>query len=209
LARAGVLRAPVSAYGETLLVREALGRPPQLRVIQVPAEAYKSWVGLPFPEGIPPKEPLSSTVAEVVGGMAADLSGRLAGLVIDEWVEVAPRRLEVGDPAKETHLEDVTTTGIALNANAPGARPPQAILIALSPDGAAWNDERVVQVLDEAQALARVRCVTLDQLPFVGRYLPALYFRDWSLRGEPALSWAKVASVFNASEATKYMAVKS
>ena len=53
LARAGALRAATSAFGETVLVREALGRRPLLRVVQSPAGAYGKWVGLPF-DGAPP-----------------------------------------------------------------------------------------------------------------------------------------------------------
>jgi hypothetical protein len=209
LARAGVVRSSVSKYGETLLVREAQARATRLRVIQTPVEAYGTWVGLPFPDGVPPKEPLKSTVAEVVGGAGVDLSRRVAGLAIDEWIEVVPKRIEKGDPAQQTELRDVTTTGIALNANASGSRPPQAILVALSADGGAWNSERLVHVLDEALALARMRCVTLEQLPVIGRYLPALYFADWSLQGEPVLDWIKAASVFKVSAAAQFLKVDS
>ena len=83
--------------------------------------------------------PLASMVAEVAGARAGDpepdLAGAVAGVVLDEWTEVVPRRLErrrSGDPDAAPELVDVTTTGVALNANAPGARPPQAILLALS-----------------------------------------------------------------------------
>jgi hypothetical protein len=209
LARAGVVRSAVSKYGETLLVREAQARGTRLRVIQIPVEAYGTWVGLPFPNAVPPKEPLKSTVAEVAGGAGVDLSRRVAGLAMDEWIEVVPKRLEKGDPAEQTELRDVTTTGIAVNANAPGSRPPQAILVALSADGGAWNGERLVHVLDEALALARMRCVTLEQLPVIGRYLPALYFADWSLQGEPVLNWIKTASAFKVSAASQFLKVDS
>jgi hypothetical protein len=208
LMRAGVLRPAASMYGETLLVREAQGRTVSLRVVQTPAGAYGTWAALPFPEGKPPKEPLRGMVAEVAGGPDVDLSGSIAGVVLDEWVDTLPKRLEVGDPAKApTELVDVTTTGIALNANAPGSRPPQAIMLALSADGAAWNGDRLVHVLEEALALAKLRCVTLDQLPYVGRYLPALYFRDWSLQGEPVIDWLTVSEVFQAAAIAPYLKV--
>jgi len=121
----------------------------------------------------------------VTGDLAADPSGALAGIVLDEWTEVVPRRLLRGDPAVSdppAELVDVTTTGNALNANAPGARAPQTILVALSPDGGRWTGERLVHVLDEALALAQMRLVTLDQIPLVSQVLPALYFADWSLQ---------------------------
>src|SRR4029453_9657177 len=132
---------------------------------------YASWAGLPFPDARPPMVPLASMVAEVAGASVGDpepdLSGAVAGIVLDEWTEVVPRRLErrePPDPEAPPELIDVTTTGIALNANAPGARPPQAILIALSPDGGGWNGDRLVNVLTEAMALARMRTLTLQQI---------------------------------------------
>ena len=197
LARAGALRSATSAYGETVLVREAQHRRPMLRVIQTPAGTYGRWIGLPFlPE--PPLQPIASMVAEIAGVAAGepepDLRGPIAGIVLDEWTEVVPRRLRVGNPSGDEPVElvEVTTTGVAVGANAPGARPPQSILIALSPDGADWTGERLVAVLDETLALARIRAVTLPQVPFAGRYLPALYFNDWSLQGEPAIDFAEI-----------------
>ena len=94
-----------------------------------------------------------------------------------------------------------------MNANGPGARPPQAILVALSPDGGEWTGDRLAALLDETMALARMRGVTLQQLPGAGRYLPALYFRDWSLQGEPVIDWLKVATEFNPDYAMQFLAV--
>jgi len=183
---------------------------PVLRTVQSPAAAYGSWVGLEFPDGKPPLVPIASMVAEVVG--AGDLGGSVAGLVVDEWTEVVPRRLERLDPDdldKPAELVDVTTTGVALHANGPGARPPQSILLAMTPDGGNWTADRLVAVIDEALALARIRCVTLEQIPFAGRFLPALYFRDWSLQGEPALNWSEVATAsFSKSASMAFLKVQ-
>jgi hypothetical protein len=210
--RMGALRANTSNYGATVLVREAFGRAPLLRVAQSPAAAYGTWVGLPFPQSRPPTVPLTSMVIELAGAAAGDAepdaSGSLAGLLVDDWTEVVPRRLERHDPKHpdaDPELVDVTTSGVAINANAPAARPPQAILLALSPDGADWNGERLVQLLDETMALARMRTLTLQQIPFIGRYLPALYFRDWSLQGEPVIDWEKVSVEFRAENTLKYL----
>jgi hypothetical protein len=216
LARAGACRAKAYAYGEALLVRDALGRTPLLRVVQSPAGAYDRWVGLPFPEGRPPMAPVASMVAEIAGAKAGEteppLKEGIAGIVVDEWTEVVPRRRERRDPKDpdaEPELVDVTTTGLAVNANAPGARPPQAILLALSADGGRWNGERLERVLEETLALARMRTVTLQSLPYAGLQLPALYFHDWSLQGEPVLDWLQVATEFTADNAIKYLAMDS
>jgi hypothetical protein len=212
LARQSVLRKSCANVGETLLVREALGQKPRLRVAQSPAGAFSGWVGLPFADGEPPQVPLSSLVAEVAGarlGRAEPaLDGALAGLVFDEWTEVIPRRRARADLPDPEAPRDVQTTGLALNANAPGARPPQAILIAMSPDGAAWTSDRLVAALDEAMTLARMRCVTLQTLPSAGLHLPALYFKDWSLQGEPVIDWAGVRSVETSVEAQKFLVAK-
>ena len=63
LARMSALRDATSAYGETVLVREALGHRPRLRVVQTPAGAYGSWAGLPFPGAVPPLVGLQSMVS--------------------------------------------------------------------------------------------------------------------------------------------------
>ncbi len=212
LLRAGRLRPATGAYGETVLVRETLGRRPVLRVVQSPAGAFGTWVGLPFP-GDPPTVPLSSMVVELTGATAGEpepaVDEALAGVVIDEWTEVLPRRMKKkdrDDPDAAATFSDVTTTGIAVNANSPGARPPQAILLALSADRGNWTDDRLIKVLDEALTLARMRTLTLQQIPFIGQVLPALYFRDWSLQGEPVINWEKVAAVFNVNDTLKYLA---
>jgi hypothetical protein len=215
LTRVGAIREATSAFGETLLVREAFDRRPLLRGVQFPAAAFGSWAGLPFPDGRPPTKPLVSFVAEVAGAQAGDaepkLDQALAGVVLDEWVEVVPRRLERRDPANPddpAELADVTTTGLTLNANAPGARPPQAILLALSPDGGDWTGDRLVHALDEALALAKMRTITLQNLPYAGRQLPALYFRDWSLQGEPIIDWSIVAREFATANIQNFLAVE-
>ena len=204
------MRKACAAVGETLLVREALGQRPRLRVTQTPAAAFAGWVGLPFPDGEPPQVPLTSLVAEVAGARPDEpgpaLDGPLAGLVLDEWTEVVPRRRPRADLPGPDAPQDVQTTGLALNAKAARARPPQAILIAMSPDGADWTSDRLVAALDEAMALARMRCVTLQTLPFAGRQLPALYFRDWSLQGEPVIDWRVVITAENISQSQKFLA---
>jgi hypothetical protein len=135
----------------------------------------------------------------------------IAGLVLDQWTEVLPRPLmktDLKQPDEPPTYSDVTTSAVAVNANAPGARPPQAILLALSADGAAWDDDRLVNVLDEARTLARMRTLTLQQIPYIGRLLPALYFRDWSLQGEPVIDWAKVTTTFDVDQALKFLSIQ-
>ena len=87
----------------------------------------------------------------------------LAGLLIDEWVEVVPSTTE--------------TTGIALQYDQPNAAPPQTILLALPPPiESPWTIWSLQQVLLETLDLARIRAVDPDALDEAGHYLPALYF---------------------------------
>ena len=92
-----------------------------------------------------------------------DVRQPLAGLLIDEWVEVVPNATE--------------TTGIALQYDQPNAAPPQTILIAVPPElDVPWTVWSLQQVLLETLDLARIRAVDPDALDEVGHYLPALYF---------------------------------
>jgi hypothetical protein len=96
---------------------------------------------------------------------AAPLDVRLplAGLLIDEWVEVVPSATE--------------TTGLSFQYDQPNAAPPQMMLIAVPPEiGLPWTIWSLQQVLLETLDLARVRAVDPDALDEVGHYLPALYF---------------------------------
>ena len=138
-----------------------------------------------------------SSVAEDHGRRRADLAGAVAGIVVDEWTEVVPRGSSAATRRSRTtppELVDVTTTGLALNANAPGARPPQAILLAMTPDGGAGPPTGSSTCSTRRSRSRGCACVTLDQIPFAGRYLPALYFRDWSLQGEPVIDWSKLVA---------------
>jgi hypothetical protein len=92
-----------------------------------------------------------------------DVRRPLAGLLIDEWVEVVPSAIE--------------TTGISFQYDQPNAAPPQTILLAVPPQtDTPWTLWSLQQVLLETLDLARIRAVDPDALNEVGHYLPALYF---------------------------------
>lgn len=145
------------SYSEALDTGERLG----LTVAQLPYRADDRWVGLPLKNG----ERLSGGKLSLVVQSPTPLDVRkpLAGLLIDEWVEVVPSETE--------------TTGIALQYDQPNAAPPQSILIAVPPEmESPWTVWSLQQVLLEALDLARIRAVDSDALDEVGHYLPALYF---------------------------------
>ena len=87
----------------------------------------------------------------------------LAGLLVDEWVEVVPSRSE--------------TTGIAFQFDPPDTCAPQAILLAVPPvAGKAWTVFTLNRVLIETFELARMRALDPAALGDIAHYLPALHF---------------------------------
>ena len=79
----------------------------------------------------------------------------------------------------------MATTAAAVNAHAPSARPPQTVLLAITPDGKPWTIDKLVAVVEDTFRLAQERAVTLERVPLAPRIVPALYVNDWSLQGEP------------------------
>ena len=177
LARGDDLLGPGGAYGRRWLqrvsrVRPAAGAlerlrlagravglaaPPRLRVLQLPRVEGEPWIG----EAARVSGPRVGLALLTPPGGA--LRGPLAGVVLDEWVEVVPRTVE--------------TTGIAIHYDTPGAAAPQAILLAVAPDPAAatWTDSMLEDALADALRLARVRAADPEVLERVGQLLPALY----------------------------------
>ena len=96
----------------------------------------------------------------------------LAGLVCDEWPEFVP------DPFQ--------TAGIGFHYDAPGARPPQSILLAVPPrlNQDNWHFDEVLDVIHEAWDLAKLRGVRPRDLEgglgllLPGNYLPQNYTDD-------------------------------
>jgi hypothetical protein len=144
-------------YSEALNTGEQL----KLTVAQLPHRDNDRWVGLPLNAG--QSLPGGRLSLVVQSATPVDARESLAGLLIDEWVEVVPNATE--------------TIGIALQYDQPNAAPPQSILIAVPPElESPWSVWSLQQVLLEALDLARIRAVDPDALDEVGHYLPALYF---------------------------------
>jgi hypothetical protein len=157
------IREGVARLNHALMYSEVLGNSEKLNltVAQLPLQENDRWVGLPIPEG--EKLPGGKLSLVVQSAASVNVQQPLAGLLIDEWVEVVPNTTE--------------TTSIAFQYDQPNATPPQAILIAVPPvPDEPWTIWSLQQVLLETLDLARIRAVDLDALDKVGHYLPALYF---------------------------------
>ena len=145
-----------------------------LAVWQLPHVPGRAWAARPEAWVLPPagpdgKEPtirdlvpqvaVVAAGADALAGLAPDTP--LAGLQIDEWQEVIPDRLQ--------------TTGVAFHYDAPGARPPQSVLLAVPPRVAMehWTFDEVLATVHEAFDLAQLRCVRpKDLVNGLGAILP-------------------------------------
>ncbi|MFY9578158.1 MAG: hypothetical protein WAQ33_02430, partial [Gaiellaceae bacterium] len=173
----GRVRSGVGRLADVLLAARLrrTGGPAGLRAIQQPAEPFpkadaahrSQWVGLRFPAPLDPA-PVMNLVAHVLGDLDADRG--VAVLVIDEFVEVVP--------AEET------TTALSFAFDAPGARPPQTILLAVPPvPGAAWTVDTLAEVIGETVDLAKIRMVDLSAVAWAGRFVPTIYLTDGDVAG--------------------------
>jgi hypothetical protein len=186
-----------------MLIADATGAACHLAVAQLsgkgrPGDGPLEWVGKPFNSAhLADAGPVTSIVFDAPGAVADD--DELAGLVVDEWVEAIPRwrerKLEDGGKVHEL----MQTTGLALNANAPGVRAPQAILLAVSSDGERWTTDALAATLVETLELSRLRAVTLERAVWLGRVLPALLEQSWSLQGEETPDITKLAMPLSAA----------
>jgi hypothetical protein len=129
-----------------------------LRVAQLPARAGEGWVGLAGPAASLPGGRVSIVAWTPPGDL--DLDRLAGGLVVDQWTETVPR---------PTH-----TAGLAFRFDAPGAAPPQAILIAVPNDTRPqWDLAGLEAVLLETLDLARLRLVGPRDLGPANHFLPA------------------------------------
>jgi hypothetical protein len=176
LQRSARVRAGVARLDAVLTYGDAVASAgPNLIVAQRSADTAdvaERWIGLPGPwlppsrhkgQGGGPPGGTLSIVAHTQG--AVDLSQPIAGLLVDEWVEVVPSAEE--------------TTGLTFHFNRSNARAPQTILLAVTPDNSpAWDVETLEATIAETIELAKLRMVDLLALEEIGHYLPALYLPE-------------------------------
>jgi hypothetical protein len=159
------VREAITHFDDLLRYAEALGTGEKLAldVAQLPFHDGDRWIGL----AATPEQPLPSGRLSLIAHLAGavDFTKTVAGLMIDEWVEVAPNASE--------------TTGVVFQSNQPDSCPPQAILLAVPAMPAAvntWSEAALIQIVQETLELVRIRAVTPDLIQEFSQYLPALYF---------------------------------
>jgi len=139
--------------------------------IQVPYRANDSWLAVEFPATDPddPTKPFGvsrDTLSIAAHGSSAFQPGlKQSGVIIDEWTEEIPTETE--------------TTGIAFRYNQPNAAPPQALLLAVTPEETgSWSWDDLVGILNDTLQRVKRRAVEPDQLekqsPVWNAFAPAL-----------------------------------
>jgi hypothetical protein len=180
---------------ETLLLADSVGRPHSLLVAQLVEAGTPggdTWIGGPIDLKQPtPRNMIANLVLDAPAGL--DPSAPFIALAIHGWSDVIPFRERRGNQDSDP-VDERRASGIAINAASAAARPPQAILLAISPDGQRWTTDAVLQTLSDTLALAKVRAVTLETTPGYGRVLPAIYEASYSLQGEKILDISQIAN---------------
>jgi hypothetical protein len=160
--RCARVRDPVARLSACLRGAEVLGTGERmtLGVAQLPFLAGERWVGLPPAQS----EPLPAGKVSLVFQATTpfDPTKPLAGLWVDEWIEIVPSREE--------------TTAITFQYNPPDACAPQTVLLAVPPSpDEDWSIASLHRVLVETLDLAKLRAVDSEALVETGQYLPALF----------------------------------
>lgn len=154
--------------------REALPLAP----IQLPFRQGDSWLAVEFPETMEVVHDTASIVQHLPQGFHAP--GAQSGLLIDEWSETVPERRSV--------------TGLAFNYNAPNSAPPQALLLAVTPqETGRWSWDDLVDTVRDTFRRAQLRAVEPDyigDMPAIGTLLPALVAEFSTGRGSVSLDYA-------------------
>jgi hypothetical protein len=182
LVRDGVERLARVRHGAELLDGDV--RPDDLVLAQLPHVAGERWLALESPDAA---EAELSIVAHTSG--TVDFCAPLAGLFCDGWSETIPDRDE--------------TTGIAFHHDAPGARPPQAVLLAVPPAAVnpEWSVDALLDTVIEAHDLARIRAVGPRQLDWLGTLLPMLYLPEAFSKDVPTIDIRGLVQKYKAANA--------
>ncbi|PXA67078.1 hypothetical protein [Cryobacterium arcticum] len=160
-----MVRAPMRALMDALDAAALTGdrsAGENLSLAQFPHVPGAIWVGLPVvgtdEESV--NKPTVSMSAVVLG--AFDPTRPVRGILVDEWTEAIPERQ--------------TATSVSFQYDAPASRPPQAILLGVTPaETERWSTDLLVDIVTEAFDLARLRLVAPNQMPGAGAVLPTTF----------------------------------
>jgi hypothetical protein len=134
----------------------ALGVRVRWTAAQLPWVTGEPWIGGSLDPGAL-AGPRASVTLLAAGPDAGDT---LAGILVDEWVDVVPDTTQLA--------------ALAYRSPTPLSEPPQCLLLAVHPDpgGGPWTADVLLDVLRETLTLAKIRAVDPDSLPRVGQLDP-------------------------------------
>ncbi len=189
LPKLGCVHEPAGLLADVLSAAEAQGLPTEgtdFKLWQMGAPGVapvKRWGALPPDPGDDLRGVLAVVAHAPQALAAATPADALAGLFVDEWSESIPATEE--------------TTGLSFHFDAPGARAPQTMLLAVPSDPGAdsWSFDELLGVVDEALALARLRAVRPQDLQGLGALLPALMLSNNFRRDVPSLDFATLVEL--------------
>jgi hypothetical protein len=167
-------RPGVATFDDVASAVEVLDTGPlEFQLVQLPVDGGARWVA----EVVPDQNTLHVVLASTG---AASIAPQVTGLVVEEWVEPVP-------------LADVDS-GLAFHFDTPGAEAPQAVLLALPPEGAtAWSATSVAATVRTTLAMARRRAVGPPELAAAGSVAPLGHYIPATNLPEP-LRFPAVAS---------------
>jgi hypothetical protein len=151
LQRAAHVRDGVARFDAAMIYAETSGDGAELtlQVGQLPHDPSVRWVALPVAPGRTFPGGRLSLVAHTPLSPGAEFDRPLAGLLIDEWVEVVPNRQE--------------TTGLTFHFDQPNSAAPQAMLLAVSSDRRqVWDLDSLGTILRDTMDLTRMRAAAPD-----------------------------------------------
>jgi hypothetical protein len=178
------VRARVQALDDALVTATVLADADEgeLHVVQTPAPEQGTtvpWVATGVPDG-----DLVARASVALHHDGAAQGPTIGGLVVDTWSEGIPRR--GAPPQTDAPAPDGTPlptrgrvegpeeiAGVTFNHDRPGARAPQAMLLAVPPDPArGWRLEDVHAVVEDTLRLAQIRGLDLDDVPDLRTSIP-------------------------------------
>jgi len=120
-----------------------------LQPVQFPYKAGDYWLGMAYPNTYAPTGDKLSLIW--VGDEGPVPGETVAGLLLDEWIEILPQVEE--------------TTGLSFHYDQPNATPPQTLLLAVPPTlTGQWEWDNLLLTLTETLELAKNRAVEPDQI---------------------------------------------
>jgi len=156
----------MGALHQAVMLTEMISDRPVMEpgLMQFPAlpEIDDGWAGLDLPDFSAARSRVG--VVTVNDPIPALKSQRVCGLLFDGWSETIP-----GTDA---------VTGVAVHFDAPSSQAPQAVLLAVAPDGRNWSVDLMVETVRQTAQAARNRAVGPETMAFYGQILPAVYIDD-------------------------------